>query len=86
MIVAGRYSFNNGLGVLKEKYAELLRQIENIIGQINVAEYKTKKSKEKTMPGRMLYSPKKLNEAFKSLFLTYGWTSPRVKCEYPTEF
>lgn len=86
MIIAGRYSFNNDLDILKEKYAELLGEIENIIGEINASRCKTKKSKEKTMPGRMLYSPKKLNEAFKSLFLTYGWSSPRVKCEYPTEF
>jgi len=86
MVVAGRYSFNKGLEVVKEKYSHLLEQINEIIGQIDASQCKTKKSKEKTMPGRMLYSPKKLNAAFRSLFSQKGWSSPRVKCEYPTEF
>jgi len=86
MIIAGRYSFNNGLDILQRDYAELLTEIENIIGKVNANKQKTKKSKEKTMQGRMLYSPKKLNKAFKSLFLSKGWSSPRVRCEYPTEF
>jgi len=86
MMIAGRYSFNKGLDILQREYTELVEEIENIIGQINAAEYKTKKSKEKTMPGRMLYNPTELNRAFKALFLANDWTCPRVKCEYPTEF
>jgi hypothetical protein len=86
MIVAGRYSFNNGLETVKEKWSHLLEEIDGIITSIDASKCKTKKSKEKTMPGRMLYSPKKLNAAFHSLFSSKGWFSPRVKCEYPTEF
>jgi len=86
MVVAGRYSFNKGLETVKGKYAHLLEEIESIITKINAAECKTKQSKEKTMPGRILYSPKKLNAAFRSLFSEKEWSSPRVKCEYPTEF
>lgn len=86
MVVAGRYSFNKGLETVKEKYAHLLQEIEGIITKIDASKFKTKKSKEKTMPGRMLYSPKKLNVAFRSLFSQKGWFSPRVKCEYPTDF
>lgn len=86
MNVCGKYSFNNGLDILQSEYRELLEEIENIIGEVKATGCKTKKSKEKTMPGRMLYIPKKLNKAFKSLFSTNGWSSPRVKCEYPTEF
>lgn len=86
MIIAGSYSFNKGSGTVKKKYPDLLQEVETIIGKINASKCKTKKSKEKTMPGRMLYSPKKLNTAFKSLFLKMGWSSPMVKCEYPTKF
>jgi len=86
MVIAGRYSFNKGLESVKEKYGYLLEEINDIITKIDASKCKTKKSKEKTMPGRMLYSPKKLNAAFRLLFSEKGWSSPRVKCEYPTEF
>jgi hypothetical protein len=86
MMIAGKYSFNDGLDILQREYTELVEEIENIIGQIHAAEYKTKKSKEKTMTGRMLYNPTELNRAFKELFLAKNWTCPRVKCEYPTAF
>jgi hypothetical protein len=86
MIIAGRYSFNEGIDTVKDKYAPLLEEIEQIVGRIDASECKTKTSKEKTMPGRLLYSPKKLNTAFRLLFSEKGWASPRVKCEYPTEF
>ncbi len=45
-----------------------------------------KESKEKTMPGKMLYSPISLNKAFKREFTRYNWKSVRVKCDYPTEY
>ncbi len=77
MVVAGRYSFNKGLETVKGKYAHLLEEIVGIITKIDAAKCKTKWSKEKTMPGRMLYSPKKLNVAFRSLFLQKDWFSPR---------
>jgi len=34
MIIAGRYSFNNGSEVLREKYPVLLSQIEKIIRDV----------------------------------------------------
>jgi len=86
MIIAGRYSFNKGLKTVKKKYPDLLQEVETIIGKINASKCKTKKSKEKTMRNRMLYSPKKLNKKFKDLFLDKDWSSPRVKCKYPTNF
>jgi len=86
MIIAGMYSFNKGIETIKDKYAPLLEEIEQIIGRIDASECKTKTSKEKTMPGRLLYSPKKLNTAFSLLFSEKDWASPRVKCEYSTGF
>jgi hypothetical protein len=47
--------------------------------------YKTKVSKEKTMPGDMLYSPSEINKAFKREFThRYGWQPIRVPCSYST--
>jgi hypothetical protein len=86
MIVAGQYSFNNGLRILQSEYNELLEEIKHLIAKIDASPCKTKKSKEKTMRGRILYSPRKLNKAFKAIFFANGWSSPRVKCEYPTGF
>ena len=51
MIIAGKYSFNNGLNVIKRDYRNLLEETVAIIGEIDARKYKTKKSKEKTMPG-----------------------------------
>jgi hypothetical protein len=86
VIIAGRYSFNNGLDVLQRKYCTLLHEIENVIGEINASQCKTKKSKEKTMPGRLLYSPVKLNTEFKKQFVKRKWESKKVACDYTTEF
>ncbi|MCK4628380.1 MAG: hypothetical protein KAT56_05215 [Sedimentisphaerales bacterium] len=86
MIICGRYSFNNGLEYIQEKYGLLLTEIENIITNVNASVCKTKESKEITMPGRMLYSPKDLNTGFTELFSKRGWHKQKIKCEYPKEF
>ena len=86
MIIAGKYSFNNGLEVLRERYPVLLNQIEETIQEVDASKCKTKKSREKTMPGRLLYNPVLLNKAFKQRFLHHGGDSKRVHCDYPTEF
>ena len=38
------------------------------------------------MPGRMLYSPVRLNDAFTSEFSRRAWGKKRVACDYPTNF
>lgn len=86
MIVAGKYSFNNGLDVVQKKYPTHLAEIEDIISNVNASQLKTKESEEKTMPGRLLYSPQLLNAAFKREFLSRGWSNKRVRCDYPTQF
>ncbi len=86
MIIAGKYSFNSGLEVTRDKYPALLNEITEIIREVDAGKCKTKKSKEKTMPGRVLYSPMALNKAFKKEFEKLGWECKKVKCEYPTEY
>ncbi len=86
MIIAGRYSFNNGADVVNKKYPHLLNEVEEVISQVNAENCKTKESEEKTMPGRMLFSPKALNKEFKRLFYVRKWINKKVKCNYPTQY
>ena len=86
MILAASFSFNNGDSAIKERYSDLLQEIMDAITSVNALDCKTKKSKEKTMPGDMLYSPVALNEQFKKQLLPKGWRTLRVKCEYATEY
>ena len=86
MIIAGRFSFKNGADVVAEKYPTLLAEIEKAIAAVQAIGHRTKISKEKTMPGAMLYSPLGLNAAFKREFGSLGWKSVRVNCDYSQEF
>jgi len=86
MNIAGIYSFNNGEEVVKAKYSNLLDEISECINWIDAESCKSKESKEKTMPGQMLFSPVELNKGFKANLNPKGWESIRVKCDYPTKF
>ncbi len=86
MKIAGIYSFNNGREIIKAQYATELREIEQIIAAVDSEKHKTKTSREKTMPGKKLYSPRALNKAFKIQFEGFGWRNHRVTCEYPTQY
>ena len=68
MKIVGIYSFNKGKEIIERHHPELITEIKDIISSIDASKYKIKKSKEKTMKGKMLFSPIKLNEAFKSKF------------------
>ncbi len=86
MIIAGEYSFNGGVEAIAERYARLRQEVEEIIHSVAAPRHRTKKSKEITMPGRMLFSPVNLNKTFKKEFGKLGWQTCRVKCDYPTEY
>jgi Txe/YoeB family toxin of Txe-Axe toxin-antitoxin module len=57
MIVAGKYSFNDGEKFINKKHKRLLNEIYTIISNVDANEHKKKRSKEKTMRGRTLFSP-----------------------------
>jgi hypothetical protein len=86
MIIAGEYSFNGGAKFLKRHHAHLLPEVYDAIERVDASLCKTKTSREKTMPGRQLYSPLALNKAFKKEFAPLGWKNCKVPCVYPTEF
>lgn len=83
MRIAGLFSFNRGREEVEARYAALLTEIKDIIRAVEAKEHKIKVSKEKTMPGRMLFDPKSINRAFKVEFERRGWSPVRVPCKYP---
>jgi len=86
MKITGIYSFNSGREIIEAQFATELREIERVIAAVESKDHKTKTSREKTMLGRKLYSPRALNKAFKAQFEEYGWRNHRVTCEYPTQY
>lgn len=86
MRIAGIYSFNKGKEIIEKTHPKLLTEINNIIASVDASQYKSKKSKEKTMKERMLYSPVKLNKAFKGKFQKFNWQTVREKCDYPKQY
>ena len=84
--IVASYSFNKGEEFIESNHAALLAEVREIIAGVGARQHKTKSSKEKTMTGRMLYSPTSLNRAFKAGFTEKDWTSAKIECEYPTEF
>jgi hypothetical protein len=86
VIIAGIYSFNNGKEIVASRFAAELHDVEQIIAAVDSSQHKTKSSREKTMPGKILYSPPSLNKAFRREFEARGWHNHRVKCSYPTQY
>jgi len=77
MKIVQTYSHLNGEEFLIVHHAELYEEIKAVIAQVDASTRKDKESKEKTMRGKLLYSPRGLNEAFKNLFRARGWNEKR---------
>lgn len=86
MRIVGKYSFNGGKEVMEADYSAELEEIVGALTPVEADRYRTKESHEKTMLGKMLYSPGELNKAIKHEFIKYDWNSLRVACNYPTEY
>ena len=71
MIIAAEYSFNGG-DAIKKKYTHLLQEVVEVIASVDAAQCRTKESREITMPGKMLFSPKALNDSFAEGFESKG--------------
>lgn len=86
MRVIGRYSFKGGEAFIREHHPQELAEVEAAIASIDATTHRTKKSREKTMTDKMLYSPKSLNLAFGAFMRPLGWSNKRVKCTYSTTY
>jgi hypothetical protein len=80
------YSFKGGKEIIEAQFGPELQEIKQAIAAVDSVVHKTKVSKEKTMPGRVLYQPNSLNKAFEKEFKALRWQKFKVRCEYPTEY
>lgn len=78
MQIAQTYSHLNGLEFLLVHEPELWKEIQTVISNVDAEVCRTKVSKEKTMKGRVLYSPRDMNKQFAHLLNSTGWHESRV--------
>ena len=86
MIIAAEYSFNKGKEKIESNYLTYLEDVRHVIQSADAMVCKTKKSKEKTMSNKTLFSPIELNNQFKQYFTSKGWTNHKIKCNYSNEY
>ena len=79
MQIAETYSHLNGEEYLIVHHNSLYSEIKKVIKNIDANSLMTKKSKEKTMRGKMLYNPKALNKEFDKKFRRLCWNESRYK-------
>ena len=72
-----RYSHLNGEEYLLVHHESLWRDVIEVIEDIDAEACKTKVSEEKTMRGRLLYSPQDMNKEFEKRFKRRGWSERR---------
>ena len=78
MRIAQIYSHLNGLEFMLVRKPDLWREIQQAISNVDASLAFEKVSREKTMIGKILLSPSKLNKLFKSEFMSFGWTEARI--------
>lgn len=78
MKIVETYSHLNGLEFLIVHKPKLWGEIKKVIASVNAENCKTKVSKEKTMTGKLLYSPIDMNAAFSKLLRNHKWQESRV--------
>jgi hypothetical protein len=79
MKIDQKYSHLNGEEYFIVHHNDLYKEITAVIKSIDAKLFLTKESKEKTMPGTMLYSPIELNKSFNEKFNKLGWSESRYK-------
>lgn len=77
MRIAAKYSHLNGLEYMLVHHKELWDEIQAVIASVDAEACKTKVSREKTMHGRLLYSPVDMNDEFTASFRERSWTERR---------
>ena len=78
MKIVQTYSHLNGLEYLLVHKKTLWNEVQRVIQSVDGTVCKTKVSKEKTMSGKVLYSPIDMNRAFSGLLAEQGWAESRV--------
>lgn len=79
MKIPQKYSHLNGEEYLIVHHQKLYKELIDVIQSIDAKKLMTKESKEKTMKGKMLFSPIALNRAFIEAFRKKRWKESRYK-------
>jgi hypothetical protein len=79
MEIIAVYSFNKGKDFIESKHEKELKEIIEVIHAVDATKCKNKVSKEKTMLGQMLYSPKEMNAEFDRQMRAKGWYATRIE-------
>lgn len=74
MKIVNTYSFKGGADFLQRKHPRELKEIIEAIGNLDAATCLTKESAEKTMRGKLLFSPRDMNDSLKLALHGTGWT------------
>ena len=77
MRIVSTYSHLNGEEYLLVHYPERWQEVKDVIGLVDAEACKTKVSEEKTMKGKLLYSPNDMNKKFKNGLEASGWEQRR---------
>jgi hypothetical protein len=73
---AVQLSTKNGIPPVHRR--KLWREVKSVVAAVDAKECKTKISKEKSMKGKVLYSPIAMNSSFKKLLTNRAWKESRV--------
>ena len=77
MQIKSVYSHLNGEEFLLVHRPRLWEEVKQVITSVDAEACRTKVSRERTMRGRLLYSPKDMNDAFKAEFKARNWGERR---------
>lgn len=77
MKIVETYSHLNGLEYLLVHHPKLWKELQTVVSLVDSQAAKNKVSKEKTMMGKVLYSPKAMNSQFKKLLSDRNWAESR---------
>lgn len=86
MRLVEKHSHLNGEEYLLVHHKETYEEILDVIRQVDAEELRTKVSKEKTMPGKLLYNPTALNDEFKRMFRARNWQESRYSYYVTTDY
>ena len=77
MRIEAKYSHLNGEEYLLVHRKQLWDEVKEVIAEVDAMACRTKVSREKTMPGKVLFSPGDMNRAFKDGLKARGWSERR---------
>lgn len=79
MRIVETYSHLNGEEYLLVHRPKIYEEIREAVAAVDAGVHQTKRSREKTMPGKKLFSPKALNKSFEEQFHRREWRESRYR-------